>query len=98
MAPGCSAISPPMKRAAGLDGQLPSATPSTELGDVIGIEAADGDVVEEEERLGALAGDVVERTWRNQMQTPIVSNRPVAWAISALVPTPSVEETSTGWR
>jgi hypothetical protein len=29
---------------------------------------------------------------------PIVSNRPAALATSALVPTPSVEETSTGWR
>src|SRR6188768_4219671 len=30
--------------------------------------------------------------------TPMVSNRPEAWAISALVPTPSVDDTSTGWR
>ena len=29
---------------------------------------------------------------------PIVSNRPVACAINALVPTPSVDDTSTGLR
>ena len=28
----------------------------------------------------------------------MVSNRPTAWATSALVPTPSVPATSTGWR
>ena len=28
----------------------------------------------------------------------MVSKRPVAWAISALVPTPSVDDTSTGSR
>jgi hypothetical protein len=43
-----------------------------ELLDVVGVELADGDVVEEEER-------------------------PVAWAMRALVPTPSVEDTRTGW-
>ncbi len=30
--------------------------------------------------------------------TPMVSNFPTAWAINALVPTPSVDDTSTGWR
>ena len=29
---------------------------------------------------------------------PIVSNRPAARATIALVPTPSVDDTSTGWR
>jgi hypothetical protein len=30
--------------------------------------------------------------------TPMVSKRPTAWATRALVPTPSVDDTSTGSR
>ncbi len=58
MAPGCSAISPPMRAQPAL--RQPSATPATSALDVVGVERADGDVVEEEERLGALADEVVD--------------------------------------
>ena len=39
----------------------PSATPRDDLVDLVGHELADRDVVEEEQRLGALRGDVVDR-------------------------------------
>ena len=46
------------QRAAGLAAALGHAL--DELLDVVGVEPADGDVVEEEERLGALADEVVD--------------------------------------
>ena len=46
------------ERAAGLPAALGHAV--DELLDVVGVELADGDVVEEEERLGALAHEVVD--------------------------------------
>ena len=66
-----------------------------ELLDVGRIELADRDVVEEEQRLGALA-QTRSSTHMATRSMPIVSNCPTAWAMSAFVPTPSVDETSTG--
>ena len=80
------------ERAAGLPAALGHAF--DELLDVVGVEPADGDVVEEEQRLGALAHEVVD-AHGDEVDADRV-NRPVAWATSALVPTPSVDATSTG--
>ena len=57
--PGCSDISPPSSA----QPRLPAALrdPGDELVDLFGDELADRDVVEEEQRFGALRGDVVDR-------------------------------------
>ncbi len=55
--PGCSAISPPSSVAP--TWRHPSATPGHQLGHLGGIDRAGRDVVEEEQRLGALAHQVV---------------------------------------
>ena len=57
MSPGCSAVSPPTSAAPAV--RQPAATRPDELGDALGHEPADRDVVEERERLGAGAHDVV---------------------------------------
>ena len=57
ISPGCSAVSPPTS--AQPASRQPSAMPDDELGDLLRVEPPDGDVVEEEQRLGAAAGDVV---------------------------------------
>ncbi len=53
-----------------------------------------GDVVEEQQRLGALGQEVVTHMATRSMPTP--STRPVSMAIFSLVPTPSVVVTSRG--
>ena len=55
--PGCSAVSPPTR--AQPASRQPAATPADELGDLLRVEPPDRDVVEEEQRLGAAADDVV---------------------------------------
>ncbi len=77
---------------------LPAALghPGHQLGHPGRLDRARGDVVEEEQRLGPLAHQVVHA--HGHQVDPRVSRRPVASATSALVPTPSVPATSTGWR
>ena len=55
--PGCSAVSPPTSAQPAW--RQPSATPATSSATLRGLEAADRHVVEERERLGAAAHDVV---------------------------------------
>ena len=57
--PGCSDISPPSS--AHRAGAAAFGDTGDELVDLLGHERADRDVVEEEQRLGALGGDVVDR-------------------------------------
>jgi hypothetical protein len=61
-----------------------------------GLDARRGDVVEEQERVRALDGDVVD-AHRHQVDADRVE-APGATATRSLVPTPSVDETSTGSR
>ena len=58
IAPGCSAISPPISAQPAWPAAVGDAR--DELLDLVGVELADRDVVEEEQRLGALAHDVVD--------------------------------------
>ena len=55
--PGCSAVSPPTS--AQPASRQPAATPATSPAGLRRVEPADGDVVEEDQRLGAGADDVV---------------------------------------
>ena len=82
------------QRAAGLAAALGHAL--DELLDVVGVELADRDVVEEEQRLGALADEVVD-AHGDQVDADGVEAAG-GRATSALVPTPSVDDTSTGSR
>ena len=84
------------QRAAGAVRQ-PSATPATMLVDLLGHERADRDVVEEEQRLRALRRDVVDRH-RDAVDADGVVRRSARRAMSDFVPTPSVDDTSSGSR
>jgi hypothetical protein len=82
------------ERAAGIAAAGGDAT--HQAGDGLGIQPADGDVVEERERLGAAADHVV-RAHRDEIDADRVP-APSAAAIAVFVPTPSVEETISGLR
>ena len=58
MTPACSAVSPPMQRAAGLAAALVDA--GHHRRDLVGVDLAGGDVVEQEQRLGPHADQVVD--------------------------------------
>ena len=58
MTPGCSAVSPPSSAAADLDARCVDAR--HELGDALGVDEPDREVVQEEERLGSRADEVVD--------------------------------------
>ena len=90
--PGCSAVSPPSS--AHPARRHPSATPATSSRDLLGHDAAHRHVVEEEQRLGARAHDVVG-AHRDEVDPDRVDRRPVRRAISSLVPTPSVAAASS---
>ena len=66
-----------------------------QLLDVVGVELADRDVVEEEQRLGALAHDVVD-AHRHEVDADRVEAPGGSGRSRAFVPTPSVDDTSTG--
>ena len=83
------------QRAAGLLAALGDAL--HHLGALLRLELAGGEVVEEEERLGARAR-AMSFTHIATRSMPTVSWRPAAKATLSLVPTPSVPETSTGSR
>ena len=70
--------------------------PADELGDADRVEPADRDVVEEGERLGAGAHDVVG-AHRDEVDADRVEP-PTAAAMAVFVPTPSVEAISSGSR
>ena len=63
---------------------------------MVRIEVADRDVVEEEQGFRSLAHEVIH-AHRDEVGADGV-DRPAACATSAFVPTPSVEDTSTGCR
>ena len=65
-----------------------------DLGDEVGVERAGGDVVEEEQRPGRLHEHVVDAVVDDVHAD--AAHRPRRAASSTLVPTPSVEATSTG--
>ena len=67
-----------------------------ELGDPLGLEPADGHVVEEAS--GSAPGQTTSSAHIATRSIPIVSKRPSAAAIAVFVPTPSVAATSTGSR
>jgi hypothetical protein len=90
--PGISAVSPPISAQPAC--LQPSAMPATTaLGD-IRVELAGGEIVEEEQRLGALHDQIVD-AHRDQID-PDASWR--SWSIASLtlVPTPSLAATSSG--
>ncbi len=93
MDPGCSAISPP--RSAQPACRHPSATPDTSCLHLIGVELPGDDVVEEEQRLGPHADEVVD-AHGDEVDADGVEAAGVAAATVAFVPTPSVDATSTG--
>ena len=68
-----------------------------ELGDADRVEPADRDVVEEGERLGAAAHDVV-RAHRDEVDADRVEPADRRRRCAVLVPTPSVEAMSSGSR
>ena len=92
MRSGCSDISPPSS--AHPASHAPARDTGDDLVDHLGDELADRDVVEEEERLGALHRDVVDRH-RDEVDADGVVAA-VRRAMSDFVPTPSVDETSSG--
>ena len=91
-APGISAVSPPIRAQPAW--RQPSAMPSTTTGADFGVELAGGEVVEEEQRLGALHHQVVDAHGDQVDADRVV--KPVSMAILSLVPTPSLAATSTG--
>ena len=91
--PGCSAVSPPT-RAQPASSQ-PSAMPPTSSATSRGLDPPDREVVEEEERPGAVADHVVG-AHRHQVAADGVEAAAWRRAIAVFVPTPSVALTSTG--
>ena len=89
----CSATSPPTSAQPAC--RQPSATPRHDASTTAGLQPADADVVEEEQRVGALARRCRRRTWRRGRCRWCRSGRSAS-ATFSLVPTPSVDDTSTG--
>ena len=93
--PGISAVSPPISAQPACS--QPAAMPLTTSAATGDVELAAGEVVEEEQRLGALHEDVVD-AHRHQVDADRVVAASASKASLSLVPTPSVPETSTGSR
>ena len=87
------AVSPPSRAQSAW--MQPAVMPSTICSSSAGIVLRHGHVIEEEQRLGPAAQGVVD-AHRHQVDAHRVVWHASRWATFSFVPTPSVQETSTG--